>query len=64
MIVEDHDDYLLVSDYCRPCGWHERCKPTGELYRVNRIGPGRPTKGRIDLLKTELTARSQWSQAT
>ena len=61
MIVEDRGDYLMVSNY-ESKGWHDTCKPVGPLYRINRIGQGRPTKNRIELLKTELTARSNWGK--
>jgi hypothetical protein len=63
MVIEDCGDYLMVSDY-ETGGWSSRCVPKGEPQRVNRIGPGRPTKARIDMLKDELSARSRWAQIT
>lgn len=54
MIVEDHGDYLIVSDYSKPCGWRDKCKPVEPMYRVNRIATGRPTKNRIGRLQTAI----------
>ena len=51
MIVEDHENHLLVSNYsCN--GWHDKCAPVGEQYESKRIGVGRPTKNRISQLQS------------
>ena len=47
MIVEDHEDYLIVADYNRGCGWHTKCTPLEQRYVSERIGEGRPTKERL-----------------
>lgn len=54
MIVEDNEDHLVVSDYSSRGGWHDRCAPVGEQYRAKRIGPGRPTKGRLRMLQSAI----------
>ena len=53
MIVEDHEDYLIVADYHRPCGWHTKCTACDERYVSERIGTGRPTKARMEVSERE-----------
>ncbi len=57
MIVADHDDYLIVSDYSKHGGWHDKCVPTGPQYQAQKIGLGKPTKHRIGILQTALKER-------
>ncbi len=48
-ILEDHKDYLIVSDYSRIS-----FSPVGVQYKVIKIGLGRPTNDRINNLKSAL----------
>lgn len=50
MVVEDHGDYLIVSDYSSG-GWHDPCRPIGKQYRSDRVGIGRPTKAIVSRLQ-------------
>ena len=54
MIVEDHDDFLIVSDYSCSGGWSSRCEPVEPFFRSNRIGLGRPTKRQREVYKVAL----------
>jgi len=50
MIVEDHGAHLVVSAY----SWdsiQSPCRPTGQTYRVNCIGWGKPTLKAIDYFR-------------